>query len=260
MAARLPYFRWFPADAETDEIYTRMSDTALGFYHRCLNKAWINNGLPANEKELSELMKVSIPYLRKQWIIVGKKFEPRPNDGRLINGRQEREREKVISKSVSASGAVRTRYERRSNESTNELPRARARPDSASDSEVDSEERNVAPAPTARDFSIKFPGFGNDPTFEPFIEEYVRSGKPLIEKDFIEAHWKWRKMDFEQRAAAIASIKLRNETGFYSDPSRVHLPGNFLAGEYKRQVNIPTRKTASPVPSHYRDTREISDD
>jgi hypothetical protein len=43
----LPYFRWFPADAETDHNYAALNDAELGLFHRLLNRSWINGGLPS---------------------------------------------------------------------------------------------------------------------------------------------------------------------------------------------------------------------
>jgi uncharacterized protein YdaU (DUF1376 family) len=103
----LPYFKWYPADAETDEDYSAMNDTELGFYHRCLNRSWINSGLPADHARLARLLKVSPAYLQKMWTRVGKKFQLSENTGRLVNKRQEDERTKAVSKSEKSANAAR---------------------------------------------------------------------------------------------------------------------------------------------------------
>lgn len=121
MAKNLPFFRWFPADAETDHNYSALTDAELGFFHRCLNRSWTNGGLPADLPELARAMRVTDAYLAKVWVRVGRCFEPSSiNPGMLINPRQEKERSHALSKSERATNSVRTRYERR----TNELPRA----------------------------------------------------------------------------------------------------------------------------------------
>lgn len=114
----LPYFKWFPADAETDEAYVSMSDQQLGFFHRCLNRAWLNDGLPADLDQLAGVMRVTRKYLDTIWRQVGKCWYE--ENGRLLNPRQEEERKHAIEKSAKASDAVRTRYGRR----TDALPRA----------------------------------------------------------------------------------------------------------------------------------------
>lgn len=151
----LPYMRWFPADAESDEKYSSMSDEELGFFHRCLNKSWTNNGLPCEMASLAAMMRVTPRYLARVWNRVGPCWYQ--SEGRLYNRRQEEERTHARSKSESASNAVRTRYERRyersANEPTNDLPRALAR-DSDSDSETTTTARGKPrepPTPIKRD-------------------------------------------------------------------------------------------------------------
>ncbi len=98
MAKALPYFKWYPADAETDERYASMTDQELGFYHHCLNRSWINDGLPVEMDELARMMHVKGGYLAKVWprvsccfIIVGDRYR---------NKRQEEEREAANSKQL----------------------------------------------------------------------------------------------------------------------------------------------------------------
>ncbi|MES2393502.1 MAG: hypothetical protein V4555_17835 [Acidobacteriota bacterium] len=99
MAKSLPYFRWFPADAETDEAYSALTDPELGFFHRCLNKAWLNDGLPSEPDEIARVMKVTRQYLDKVWPRVSKMFSQRnDNPSRLGNRRQEEERSHAIEK------------------------------------------------------------------------------------------------------------------------------------------------------------------
>ena len=133
----LPYFRWFPADAETDNAYSALDDRELGFFHRCLNRSWLNDGLPADREELARTMKVSRVYLEKLWPRVSKLFQEA--DGKIFNRRQEEERTKAKTKSEAATNSVRTRYERsyeRSYERTsNEVLRALARAESVCVSE-----------------------------------------------------------------------------------------------------------------------------
>ena len=112
-----PYFKWYPADAETDEWYSSLNDQELGFFHRCLNKAWTNNGLPPDMDALASLMRVNRKYLDKLWGKVGERFSPTDTiHPRLVNPRQEKERLEAISKSQKATKSIRTRYERRENE------------------------------------------------------------------------------------------------------------------------------------------------
>ncbi len=112
----LPYFRWYPADAETDHLYASLSDAELGFFHRCLNRSWINGGLPADLDELSAIMRVTRQQLDRVWSKVGRCFQLSEVTGQLVNRRQESERTYATTKSERNTNAVRTRYERRTNE------------------------------------------------------------------------------------------------------------------------------------------------
>lgn len=118
MSKLLPYFRWFVADAETDERYGAMTNEEVGVYHRCLNKAWVNVGLPADLEQVRALLHLSKREFDRVWPAVSACFTL--ESGRLFNRRQEEERSYALAKSASATESVRSRYERR----TNDLPRA----------------------------------------------------------------------------------------------------------------------------------------
>jgi hypothetical protein len=136
MPKELPFFKWYVLDAETDENFKAMSDAEVGFYLRCLDHSWINQGLPADLKERALVLNRSTAYIRRMWVRVGRCFEPSPTDQhRLINPRQEQERTKALSRSDAASKSIRTRWERNTNEYTNVIPSALARAVSVSVSE-----------------------------------------------------------------------------------------------------------------------------
>lgn len=110
-----------------------MDDRELGFYMRCLNHSWVNGSLPADQDELARVMRCTKTYLSKVWARVSRCFEPSENDAsRLVNGRQEKERQKALEKSVKATESIRIRYER----SKDVVPRALARVGSGSVSVV----------------------------------------------------------------------------------------------------------------------------
>lgn len=146
MANGFPYFRWFPADAENDEKYVSLNDQELGFFHRCLNKSWPNYGLPSDTEELASLMKVTPKYLSKIWPKVSRCFLLTETvHPRLVNPRQEKERDHALKKSASATKNVRNRYGRKTDEHNGNngsnggvTSRALARADSDSDTEADS--------------------------------------------------------------------------------------------------------------------------
>ncbi len=146
MAKRLPYFKWYPADADTDENFRAMDDADIGFYIRCLNHAWMNGGIPADPKERARVLRTRLDVANKRWERVGKSFVSStlyPDS--LINLRQEVEREHASSKSVKATESVNVRYERSIERSTDVPIRACAR--SVSVSVSDSSSLNLKSKP-----------------------------------------------------------------------------------------------------------------
>lgn len=110
---KLAFFKWYPADADSDEEFRSMTDMELGFYIRCLNHAWMNKGLPADPNERARTLRNSRPYADRMWKRVGGRFTE--VGGRMVNPRQEEERSAAEMKSRRATDSVRTRYERSEN-------------------------------------------------------------------------------------------------------------------------------------------------
>jgi uncharacterized protein YdaU (DUF1376 family) len=85
---KLPYMKWYPSDFETDEDVRLMSNEEIGFYLRCLNHAWMHDGLPVDPFLLARLFRESTDDFERLWAAVGRKFYPDPQSGRLVNRRQ----------------------------------------------------------------------------------------------------------------------------------------------------------------------------
>lgn len=239
MAKTLPYMRWYVSDAESDEKYASLNDQELGFFHRCMNKSWVNGGIPADMGQLASLMKVSPTYLKKVWIGVGRCWYQ--NGDRFFNRRQEEERTRAVSKSEQATDAVRSRYGRR----TDETPRARARAESESvfesSSDLPSEEKSTSRARrngvSAEGAPVVLPEWKLDKSFSPFVVAYQKTGAALIDDDFQMAHGIcWRKLDPDQKAARTASILERLECDYYSDPKYVPKPLKYIQTEWNRPI------------------------
>ncbi len=104
----LPYFRWYPKDAETDENFKRMTDQEAGFYLRCLNHCWINGSLPADFAEMGETLNRPTEYCERLWPRLSKCF--RLKEGRLINPRQEIERASAKEQAAKNKKAAELRW------------------------------------------------------------------------------------------------------------------------------------------------------
>ncbi len=129
MTTDFPFFRWFAADAETDDVYAGMTNAEVGFYHRCLNRSWINGGIPADLDILRRSFRLTVAEFNRVWPAVSKRFEAAlGNPNRLVDPHQEREREHAMSKSLANqrmgnANAKRTRTERDANGSQRALAR-----------------------------------------------------------------------------------------------------------------------------------------
>ena len=76
----LPYFKWWVADAEAEELYASLSLEELGLYHRCLNRSWISDGIPADTKALAAVIHISPSRLAKLWPSIAAKWSESTRD------------------------------------------------------------------------------------------------------------------------------------------------------------------------------------
>ena len=258
----LPYFRWYPADAIADEKYCSLNDAELGFYHRCLDHAWVNGGLPADLTELAELFHRTRTQLDKVWLKVSKCWYEQ--DGRLFNRRQEEERAHVIEKSeanrrpgnanakklnANAFSEKRERVSEKRVENANDPQRARARADSDSLLVVDSlkQENPIEEKPVV---IRSRPEWETDPAFQAFVSDYRRTGAAVIDEDFQEAfQWAWKPLDFEQRMDRHKALIEKLVRGYFDNPKMVPRPKKFLLSEWKRPavVSVPHKESRSEM-------------
>lgn len=111
MAKEYPYFKWFPKDAEADEKYCAMDDAELGFFHRCMNKSWMNEGLPCDPEERARVMKTPLEIANERWKRVSRSFvESDELPGRFVNPRQEIERKRARLKTEKARNSANARH------------------------------------------------------------------------------------------------------------------------------------------------------
>lgn len=235
MADKLPYFHWYPKDAETDEAYSSMTDQELGFYHRCLNRSWLNDGLPAALPDMARALGKQLAYVEKMWRTVGSRFVLSV-DSRWVNPRQEIEREVAINKSSKASRSANRRWEGNAKAMpTHSEGNARASGSvSGSSGEIQEKEKTST---RARVFP---PGYEFDEQYAEFRAALKSWGAPIIDpEDFIGWAWKeWGKLDAEQRLAAINGVRQRELEG--ADPAFCRSPERFLKGrEWKRPIVAP---------------------
>ncbi len=114
--SRLPFFKWYPADAECDANFRAMDDADIGFYIRCLNHSWINGSIPADPIERARVLRTRVDVANRRWERVAKSFVNSTLDrDRLVNPRQELERESATSRCIKATESANRRYNRSAN-------------------------------------------------------------------------------------------------------------------------------------------------
>lgn len=92
MSTQLPWYKMYPADADTDENFRALTNEELGLYWRCLNHAWINHGLPGDPDAIATVLRENFKNFRKSWKRLEKCFQLN-SEGRYVNQRQEEERQ-----------------------------------------------------------------------------------------------------------------------------------------------------------------------
>lgn len=108
MSKKLPFYKMYPADAETDENFRLMNCEQRGMYWTLLNYSWMNEGLPEELEDLRELVRMSPEEFSRSWPKVSRCFIKRR--GRLVNQRQENERDNVRTQSERNAQSARARY------------------------------------------------------------------------------------------------------------------------------------------------------
>lgn len=139
MSSRLPYYRMFPKDFDSDENVRLMTMCELGLYIRCLNHAWVNGSLPNDVTKIAKIVGEPLKNVKKSWPAVAKCFTENEK-GTLENKRLENERKWATEKSAKAKQSAELRHSQEPvvagvSEDANALLRARARAESESESE-----------------------------------------------------------------------------------------------------------------------------
>jgi uncharacterized protein YdaU (DUF1376 family) len=89
-----PAFQAYPSDFLSSEKVARMSYTEIGIYWVLLCHAWQARGLPNSPTEIAKMLKLNPSRFTKLWSGVLSECWVENSSGRLVNPRQERERQK----------------------------------------------------------------------------------------------------------------------------------------------------------------------
>jgi uncharacterized protein YdaU (DUF1376 family) len=108
---KLPWYKTYPADCDSDENFRLMTFGQRGLYWTLLNHAWLNDGLPPAVDDIRDLCRLPQADFNRMWERVSKCFEM--IDGRFRNRRQEQERSEARSKSEQSADAARKMHARK---------------------------------------------------------------------------------------------------------------------------------------------------
>lgn len=227
---KLPYFKWYPADADTDENFRLMTDEEIGFCVRCLNHAWINGGIPAEPAERARAFKKTPVQLARLWRRVGKCFVAHPDDdSRLINRRLHKERLEANQRAEACkeggvkSGEARRKKARQNSEPPSEPTSKQARTrasDSVSESfAVASEKENTKP-----EVSL----VQTDAPLQELLEMFLALGRGTTVADQMRCENEWNALEPEQRHAAL--LFARSQLGEWQNrpTEKIAQPWNYL--------------------------------
>ena len=110
MAKSLPYYPLYVDDFDEDPNVLAMNLAEVGLYQLALNEAWKRGSIPADPEDLAIIIRRRPADVKKAWPKVQPCWVPNCAPGRLVNPRQEREREKASKLSSSRSEAARASH------------------------------------------------------------------------------------------------------------------------------------------------------
>lgn len=113
MSSFLPYYPYYVHDFDEDPNVLAMNLAEVGLYQLALNEAWKRGSIPADPKELAVLIRRKSAEVCKAWPKVLPCWIQNCVPGRLVNPRQEKEREIAANRSTAAADYGRKGAEKR---------------------------------------------------------------------------------------------------------------------------------------------------
>jgi uncharacterized protein YdaU (DUF1376 family) len=225
---KLPYFKMYPADADTDENFRLMTFEQRGMYWTLLNHAWLNDGLPPSIEDIRDLCRLAQADFDRMWERVSKCFEI--VDGRLRNRRQERERAEVRSKSEQSADAARKMHERRTS-----APAPAERPHDFSSANAVPRASESVSEPGSEDFSKSENQEGPktevvmvDRQLEELLFMFAALGRGMTVGDRIRCENEWKALELPDRIAAVRHARASLPEWQTRPTDKIAQPWNYL--------------------------------
>jgi len=252
---KLPYFKMYPADCDSDEHFRLMSFEQRGLYWTLLNHAWQNDGLPLSVDDIRDLCRLSQGDFDRMWERVSKCFEI--VDGRFRNRRQEKERAEVRSKSEQSADAARKMHARKpsahaSAESPQDSRGADAVPRAyESVSEPDSEDFSKSENQEAPKTEVAVV----DRQLEELLFMFAALGRGMTVGDRIRCENEWKALELPDRIAAARHARASLPEWQTRPTDKIAQPWNYLRERHWERA-APRLLTQSRPPTRSEDAHE----
>jgi uncharacterized protein YdaU (DUF1376 family) len=164
-----PAYQWYPADADSDEVFRLMTYEQEGIYRRLLDHQWMEGSIPRDPQVLASLLpKMDKARFLEIWPLVSGKFRPRGSD-RLVNDRLEAQRKERDRFVKTQQANIRKRWDRKALQQkagdTTVLPsNYSSTSSSTSSSTVEQKEQGSAPTRTPARSETRIPAIGHSPS------------------------------------------------------------------------------------------------
>jgi uncharacterized protein YdaU (DUF1376 family) len=106
---KLDWYKMYPKDFDTDEAVKLMGLMEIGLFVMLLNHAWSNKSIPSDPESLARIARIPRVKFDPLWKLVSKCFVAR-EDGRLVNPRQEEERDEAKERSAHGKNGAEARW------------------------------------------------------------------------------------------------------------------------------------------------------
>lgn len=239
--AKAPSFMWYPKDCDTDEDVRLMTDQEFGFYVRMLNHAWMNDGVPAETADIARALGRPKQYVERMMNgRVGRKWVvPVPFNGRLINLKQEEQRNSGSSYSESRRRAASVRWFKEHLKSCKDPDCKHDAHAYANAVQADMQMQMLPIANANARANAKENPKNKNSLLDDFgkFEQACRDVElPFSAKDLAISRDVWKRLDYEQKLKAIKGLYERRDAGEFLDPAFRPLPQNYLDRVFERPV------------------------
>ena len=252
MAKPLPYYPLYVQDFDEDPFVLAMNLAEVGLYQLALNEAWKRGSIPDDPKALATVIRREPKDVKRAWPKVRDRFIENGTVGRLVNPRQEKEREIAAERSRKATKAIRTRFPEHTDvltkpDSKDEHARARAYESSFVSSGLNTSTEEQTP-PRARETSV---ALRCPPELEPMAilfecrGLYRQGGCPIADAHDQQILQYLLDIPVEKRPRIANYVKWAFVSGTWRDPSKTKRFLNLLRdGDW--DVEITQRTLPKP--------------